>query len=178
MLPPFQDCLLKSPYIIPLFLHLWGCSPTIHRLLPSGLGILPTLGHRTEPRATPPTDVQIRPSSATYVPGAMCSSMWTLWLVVQPWESLGVYLVDTVALPIQLQTPASSVLFPNSSIRQLRFSPMVNKNIYLYICQTLEEPLRRQVYQALVSVLILASTKAFRFDNFIWDGSPDGAVSG
>jgi hypothetical protein len=46
------------------------------------------------------------------------------------------------------------------------------------MCQALAEPLRIQLYQALVSKLLLASTIVSGFDAYLWDGSPRGAVSG
>jgi hypothetical protein len=50
-------------------------------------------------------------------------------------------------------------------------------SIHLYICQALEEPLRR-LYQAPVSMHLLASTIVSGFGDCVWDGSPGGAVSG
>ena len=56
--------------------------------------------------------------------------------------------------------------------------PMVGCERLLYICQALAEPLRRQLYQALVSKHFLASTILSGFGDCIWDGSQGGAVSG
>ena len=44
--------------------------------------------------------------------------------------------------------------------------------------QVLVEPLRRQLYQAPVSKLLLASTIVSGFGGFLWGESPGGAVSG
>ena len=56
-------------------------------------------------------------------------------------------------------------------------SPMVGCEHLHCICQALEEPLRRQLYQAPVSKHLLASTIVSEFDACIWDGSPSRAVS-
>ena len=56
--------------------------------------------------------------------------------------------------------------------------PMVGfEHLYL-ICQALGEPLRRQLYQALVSKHLLASTIVSGFGVCMWDGSLGRAVSG
>jgi hypothetical protein len=51
-------------------------------------------------------------------------------------------------------------------------------SIHICICQTLEEPLRRKLYQAPVSKYLLASAIVSEFRVCRWDGSPGGAVSG
>jgi hypothetical protein len=51
-------------------------------------------------------------------------------------------------------------------------------SIHFCICQTLVEPLRRQLYQAPVSKPFLASTIVPGFGDCVWDGSPGGTVSG
>jgi hypothetical protein len=51
-------------------------------------------------------------------------------------------------------------------------------SIHFCICQTLAEPLRRELNQAPVSKHLLASTIVSGFVDCIWDGSPGGAVSG
>ena len=53
----------------------------------------------------------------------------------------------------------------------------VAARIHLCICQALAEPLRRQLYQAPVSMHFLASTIVSGFGDCIWAGSPGGAVS-
>jgi hypothetical protein len=45
---------------------------------------------------------------------------------------------------------------------------------FISICQALEEPLRRQPYQAHNSELFLAFTIVSGFDDCIWAGSPGG----
>jgi hypothetical protein len=51
-------------------------------------------------------------------------------------------------------------------------------SIYFCVCQALAEALRRQLYQAQVSKLLLASAILSDFGGCLWDGSPSGAVSG
>ena len=46
------------------------------------------------------------------------------------------------------------------------------------ISQALTEALRRQLYQAPVSKLLLASAIVYGFGGYFQDGSPGGAVSG
>jgi hypothetical protein len=50
--------------------------------------------------------------------------------------------------------------------------------IHFCICQALAEPLRRQLYQASVSKILLAFVIVSEFGGCLWDGSPCGAVSG
>jgi len=77
MLSPFLVSHSEIPY--PMELPPGGCSPS----LPPVSWPSPTLGHPAliGPKASPTTDAQ-RPSSATYVAGAMGHSVCTLWLVV------------------------------------------------------------------------------------------------
>jgi hypothetical protein len=51
-------------------------------------------------------------------------------------------------------------------------------SIHFCICQVLADPLRRELYQAPVRKILLASAIVSGFGNCIWDGSPGGAVSG
>ena len=51
-------------------------------------------------------------------------------------------------------------------------------NVSIHFSQALAEPLRKQLYQAPVSKLLLASTIVCGFGGCLWDGSPSGAVSG
>jgi hypothetical protein len=53
--------------------------------------------------------------------------------------------------------------FSNSSLRTPCSVQWLAVSICLYICQALAEPLRRQLYQAPVSKLLLASTIVSRF---------------
>jgi hypothetical protein len=50
-------------------------------------------------------------------------------------------------------------------------------SIHFCICQVQAEPLTRQLYQAPVSKLLLASTIESGFGGCLWDGPPGGAVS-
>jgi hypothetical protein len=47
-------------------------------------------------------------------------------------------------------------------------------NIHVSICQALAEPLRRQIYHALVNKLVLATAIVSGFGGCLWDGSPCG----
>jgi hypothetical protein len=59
----------------------------------------------------------------------------------------GVWLVDVVVLPMGLQTPsAPSVLSLTPPLGTLCSVQWLAASISLYICQALEEPLRRQLY--------------------------------
>jgi hypothetical protein len=49
-------------------------------------------------------------------------------------------------------------------------------SIHFCICQALAEPLWRQLYQAPVSKLLLASAVESRFGGCLWNGSASGAV--
>jgi hypothetical protein len=51
------------------------------------------------------------------------------------------------------------------------------ESIHFCIGQALAEPLRRQLYRALVSKFLLASAIVSGFGDCLWDGSPGGAVS-
>jgi hypothetical protein len=89
-----------------------------------------------------------------------------------------VLLVDIVHLPIGLQTPsAPSVLSLAPPLGTLCSVQLLAASICLCVCQALAEPLRRQPYQAPVSIY-LASTIVPAFGDCIQDGSPGGAVSG
>jgi hypothetical protein len=51
-------------------------------------------------------------------------------------------------------------------------------NDYEHPLQALAEPFRRQLYQAPVSKLLLASAVVSGFGGCLWDGSPGGAIFG
>jgi hypothetical protein len=108
-----------------------------------------------------------RPSSATYAPCVVFG--W--WF--SPWELWRYWLVHIVVPPRGLQTPSAPwVLSLAPSLGTLCSVQWMAVSIHLCICQALAEPLRRQLYQAPVSKLLLASTIVSEFDNCIWDGSP------
>ena len=91
----------------------------------------------------------------------------------------GVWLVDIVVLSMGLQTPsAPSVLSLISSLGTLCSVQWLAMRIHLCISQALVEPLRRQLYQALVSKHFLASTIVSGFGECVWDVSSGGTVSG
>jgi hypothetical protein len=50
--------------------------------------------------------------------------------------------------------------------------------IHFCICQAVAEPLKRQLYQAPASKLLLGSTIVSGFGSCLWDESPGDAVSG
>jgi hypothetical protein len=54
---------------------------------------------------------------------------------------------------------------------------MDDLNIHFCIFQALAEPLRRQLYQAPVSKILLSSAIVSGFGGCIWDGSTGRAVS-
>jgi len=92
-----------------------------------------------------------RPSSATFSAGPMGLSMCILDSGLLPGSS-GWLLSYGVANPFSYFSP-----FTNSSIGDPVLSSVVGCE-HLYICQALAEPLRRQQYQASVSMHFLAST--------------------
>jgi hypothetical protein len=86
---------------------------------------------------------------------------------------------DTVVLPLGLQMPsAPSVLSLTPSLRIPCSAQWLAASICLFICQTLVEPHRKQLFQSPVSMHFLASTIVSGFGDCIWDESPGGAVSG
>ena len=84
-------------------------------------------------------------------------------------------MVDIVVLPMGLQTtftsfsPLTPPLGIPGSVQWLAATKC--------ICEVLAEPLRRQLYQAPVNKLLLASAIVSGFGDCIWAGSPGGAVS-
>jgi hypothetical protein len=89
------------------------------------------------------------------------------------------WLVRIVVPPIGLQTPSAPwVLSLAPSLGTLCSVQWMVVSIHFCIYQALQEPLRRQLYQAFVSKLLLASTIGSGFGGCLWDGSPGGAVSG
>ena len=84
-----------------------------------------------------------------------------------------------VVPPMGLQTPLDPwALSLAPSLGTLCSIQWVSVSIHFCICQALAEPLRRQLYQAPVSRLLLASAIVSGFGGCLWDGSPGGAVSG
>jgi hypothetical protein len=175
--------LYKPPIPVHLTLLLWGCSPTnpptsTHPHPSWHLAILehPAL---TWPRASPPIDArqghpQLHMLLEPWVPACVffgwCFSPWELW---------GVWLVDIVVLPMELQTPLAPLILSLTpplgnpcSVQWLAVS------IHLCICQSLVEPLRSQLYQDSVSKHFLASAIVSWCRVCIWDGSLGRTISG
>ena len=88
------------------------------------------------------------------------------------------WLVHIVVLPMGLNSSSSLGPFSSASIGTLCSVQWLPESTHLCNCQVLAEPLRRQLYLALVSKHLLASTIVYGFGNYIWNGSPDGTVSG
>jgi hypothetical protein len=76
---------------------------------------------------------------------------------------------------MRLQTPSAPwVLFLAPSLGTLCSVQWMAVSIHFCICQALAEPLKRQLYQAPVSKLLLAPTIVSGFGGCLWDGSPVG----
>ena len=101
-----------------------------------------------------------------------------VWLfsLREPW---GYWLVHIVVPTMGLQTySAPWVLSLAPALGTVCSAQWMTVSIHLYICQALADPLRRQLYQAPVSKLLLASTTVSVFGVCIRDGSPGEPVSG
>ena len=110
----------------------------------------------------------------SWVPPCVFFGWW-----FSPWKLWGYWLVHIVVPPMVLQaTLAPLVLSLAPPLRALCSVQWLAESIHLCICQTLAEPLRRQLYKAPVSKHLLASTIVSEFGNCIWDVSPGRAVSG
>jgi hypothetical protein len=178
---------LKTPIPSPLYCLYEGSPPPTHLFTPIFLPChFPTLRHRTSsgPRASPPTDVQqdhplphMQPTP--WIPPYVLFGWWS-----STCELLGVWLVDTVAASIGLQTPSAPLAtFPAPPSGRPPSPPpylvqWLAASICLCIPQALAEPLRRQPYQASISKSFPASTIAPRFGDCWWDESTRGADSG
>ena len=166
--------LQKHP--IPSFLPLLTSSPTSSSMCCHS----PTLDHLalSGPRASPPIDVSqghplLHMQLEPWVPPCVLFGWW-----FSPWELWEYWLVHIV-LPMGLQAPsAPSVLSLAPPLGTLSSVQWLDESMHLWFCQALAEPLRRQLYQAPVSKHLLASTIVSEFVDYIWDGSPGGAVSG
>ena len=88
-------------------------------------------------------------------------------------------MVDIVVLPMGLQTPLAPLVLsltpPLGTPLSVQWSTV---SICLCTYQTLAEPLKKQLYQAPVSMDYLAPTIVSAFGICTWDGSPSVAVSG
>ena len=77
--------------------------------------------------------------------------------------------------PMGLQAPSvPSVLSLAPSLETLCSIQWLVESIHLCIYQALSEPFRRQLYQAPVTKLLLASTIVSGFGDCMWNGSPGG----
>ena len=84
-----------------------------------------------------------RPSSATYVAGAMGPSMCTVCWWLSPWELLGYWLVHIVVPPMGLQTPSAPwVLSLDPPLGTLCSVEWLAESVPLCICHALAEPPR------------------------------------
>ena len=134
--------------------------------------------HCKTPRASPPIDGQLghpllHMQLETWVPPCVFFDWW-----FSPRELWAYWLVHIVAPPLGLQTPSVPwVLSQTPLMGTLCSVQWIAVSIHFCICQALAEPLRRQLYQASVSKLLLASTVVSGFDGCLWDGSPGGPTS-
>jgi hypothetical protein len=141
----------------------------------------PIQGHRTftGSRASPPIDnrpghpllhIQLEPQ----IPPCVFFDWW-----FSSKEFWGYWLVQIDFPRMGFQTPSAPwVLSLAPSLENLCSIQSVIVSIHFYICQALAEPLRRQLYQAPKSKLLLVSAIVSGFGGCLWDGSPSWAVSG
>jgi hypothetical protein len=141
----------------------------------------PILGDRnlTGPRASPPTDNQLgHPLLHIQLEPQLPPCVFFNWWYSSK-ELWGYWLVHIDVSPMGLQTPLAPWVLPLApSLRTLFSVQWMIASINFCICQTLAEPLIRQLYQAPVSRLLLASTIVSGFGGGLWDGSQSKAVSG
>jgi hypothetical protein len=175
MLSPSLVAPLKIPYPLtpspapqPTYSHSWS----LHS---------PILGHRTFTglRASPPIDerlghpllhIQLEPQVLPRVFFDWQFSRRELW---------GYWLVHIVVPPMGLQIPSAPwVLSVAPSLGTMYSVQWMIVSIHFYIFQALAEILRKQLYQAPVSKLLLESVIVSGFSGCLWDGFPMGAVSG
>ena len=133
------------------------------------------LGHRTftGPTASPPIDKQLchpllhMQLELQVLP---CVFFDSCFISKELWRYWVVY-IDV--LTIGLQTPSAHwVLSLAPSLRTLCSIQWMIVSIHFYICQTLAEPLRRQLYQAPICKVLLASAIMSGFGGCLWDGCP------
>jgi hypothetical protein len=176
MLYPFLVSPLKFPYSLPAQPLL------INPLTPNSWPWHhPIIGYRTFTglRAAPSINDQLgHPLLHMQLePWFLPCVFFELWF--SPRELWGYRLVHIVVPPMGLQTPSDPwVLSLGPSLGTLCSVQWMSVSIHFCICLAQAEPLRRQLYQAPDSKLLLASTIVFGFDVCIWDGSPSGAVFG
>ena len=104
--------------------------------------------------------------------------MCTLWLVVLSLGAMGGLLGWYCCSSYGFQSPwAPSVLSPTPPLEIPCSVQWLAVSIRLCMSQALTKPLRRQLYWIPVNKHLLASTFVSGFGDYIWDGSPGGAVS-
>ena len=163
-LSPFPVSPLKPSYsiLLPATMRVFSLPPILSYLTALAF---PYTGNRafTGQKASPIDARLLHTRPEPWVPPCTLFGLWS-----SSQEQWGTWQVDTVALPYRAAKSLSSFSpFANFSIGDPVLSPMVSFNIHFCICQTLEEPLRRQPYQAPVSKHFPASSIAFRFDDSI-----------
>jgi hypothetical protein len=90
----------------------------------------------------------------------------------------GIWFINIVVLPMGLQTPSTPpLLFLTPILGNQRLSQSLASSSHLSICKALVGPLRRQPFQAPISMHFLVSTIVSGFGNCIWDESSGGTVS-
>jgi hypothetical protein len=128
MFSPFQVTPLETPQSHPPSPYLYeGAPPPTHSRLPTLA--FPTLGHRTpsDPRASPPTDVQQGHPlphmwSEPWVPPCVLFGWWS-----SSWELQGVWLINIVAPPGGCKLP----LLLQSLLQPLHWGPRAQSKICL-----------------------------------------------
>jgi hypothetical protein len=176
MLCPFLVSPLKIPYSLPTS----PCSPTYPLLLP-GPGISLYRGIESSQDQRPLLPLMTDKAILCYICIWSHESHHVFSLIggLVPGSSGGYWLVHIVVPPMGLQTPSASwVLFLAPSLGTLCSIQWMAVSIHFCICQALAEPLRRQLYQAPVRKLLLASAIVSEFGGCLWDGSRGVAVSG
>jgi len=172
----FLDILFKMLFHFPplptLILLLWRYS---HFYLPTPNSVpwyYPRLGKWafTGPTNSSIEARQCHPLLHMRLESCVSPSMLFGWWF-SPWELWRVCLVDTVVLPMGLQThSAPSVLSLTPPLGCQCSVWCLSASILICISRALAEPLRRHPYQAPVSKHFLASAIVNGFGDCIWDG--------
>jgi hypothetical protein len=160
MLSPFPISLWqKRPITSPLLLLLWGYTPPTHPLplpclhTPLQWNIKPSLDQgpllplMSPLEGHPLLHIQLKPCVSP------CVLLGWWW---RPWQ---LWLVDIVVLPMGLQiSSAPSVLSLTPPLGSPCSVQWLASSMHLCICQALAKPLWRQLYQALVSKIIILNS--------------------
>ena len=146
MLSSFQVSPLEIPYpILPLPASM---RVLLHPPIPdSSPWHSPTLRHQAlpGPRASPPIDVRqghplLHMQLESWVPPCVLLGWW-----FSPWKFWGIWLVDIVVLPMELQTQLLWSFFLTPPLGSLCSVQWLAVSICFCICQALAEHLRRQL---------------------------------